>query len=30
MAGLLIEAYLKGKLSQASEEKAKRIERKKI
>ena len=30
IAGLLIEAYLKGKLSQASEEKAKRIERKKI
>ena len=30
MAGLIIEAYLKGKLSTASEEKAKRIEKKKI
>jgi penicillin-binding protein 2 len=30
MAGLVIEAYLKGQLSKDSEEKAKRIERKKI
>jgi penicillin-binding protein 2 len=30
MAGLVIEAYLKGKLSTASEGKAKRIEDKKI
>ena len=30
MAGLIIEAYLKGQLSKESEEKAKRIERKKI
>ena len=30
MAGLIIEAYLKGKLSEASEDKAKRIEKRKI
>ena len=30
MAGLIIEAYLKGKLSPSSEEKAKRIEKRKI
>jgi penicillin-binding protein 2 len=30
MAGLVIEAYLKGKLSTASEGKAKRIEEKKV